>query len=142
MQTPTTGTLPAGRLKRFNIRICTGRETAIQTALARSNAQAWNIAFSLAESLLGDVPPRSISVKPVGVGSGLYLPAGQALQANAVGRPVGRALGGNAPIVEEVDAPLGIHLPVKADRLNLLVRQGLGKDHTPFVAHQGLVAAI
>jgi hypothetical protein len=59
------------RLKRFHIRICTGGETAMQTALARSNAQAWNIAFSLCERLLGDQPPRSISVKPAAPAYGL-----------------------------------------------------------------------
>ena len=51
-------------LKRYTIRICTGRETALQTCIARTQAQAWNTAFGLAERLLGDVPPRSISVRP------------------------------------------------------------------------------
>ncbi len=69
----TTGT-QAG-LKRFNIRIVTGGETAIQTALARTSAQAWNIAFDLAERLLGDKPPRSISVKPMAPTYGLRVVA-------------------------------------------------------------------
>lgn len=69
----TTTSLPTGQLKRFNIRIVTGGETAIQTTLARNQAQAWNVAFNLAERLLGDKPPRSISVKPVALRSGLYL---------------------------------------------------------------------
>lgn len=64
MSTITTpGTKPG--LKRFNIRIVTGGETAIQTTIARSSQQAWNTAFDLAERLLGDKPPRKISVKPV-----------------------------------------------------------------------------
>ena len=63
----TTTSLPTGQLKRFNIRIVTGGETAIQTTIARSSQQAWNIAFDLCERLLGDKPPRSISVKPVGL---------------------------------------------------------------------------
>lgn len=58
-------------LKRFNIRICTGRETALQTCIARTQAQAWNMAFALAERLLGDVPPRTISVRPVAPRFGL-----------------------------------------------------------------------
>jgi hypothetical protein len=58
-------------LKRFNIRIVTGGETAIQTALVRTSQQAWSIAFDLAERLLGDKPPRSISVKPVAAHQGL-----------------------------------------------------------------------
>ena len=70
-----TITIPAAQagLKRFNIRIVTGGETAIQTALARTSAQAWNIAFDLAERLLGDKPPRSISVKPVAPTYGLQV---------------------------------------------------------------------
>ena len=67
----TTNPLPTGQLKRFNIRIVTGGETAIQTTIARTQAQAWNTAFGLAERLLGDKPPRSISVKPVPVRSGI-----------------------------------------------------------------------
>lgn len=66
MQT-TTISPAGGQLKRFNIRIVTGGETAVQTTIARSNEQAWNIAFDLCERLLGDKPPRSISVKPVGL---------------------------------------------------------------------------
>lgn len=66
-------TQPTGQLKRFNIRIVTAGETAIQTTIARSQAQAWNVAFSLCERLLGDTPPRSISVKPVGVRQGVFL---------------------------------------------------------------------
>ena len=66
----TTTSLPTGQLKRFNIRIVTGGETAIQTTIARSQAQAWNVAFDLAERLLGDKPPRSISVKPMPVRTG------------------------------------------------------------------------
>lgn len=68
-----TTSLPTGQLKRFHIRIVTGGETAIQTTIARTQAQAWNVAFDLAERLLGDKPPRSISVKPMAVRSGLYL---------------------------------------------------------------------
>lgn len=56
---------PLGQLQRFNIRIVTGKETAIQTTLARSSQQAWSIAFDTAARLLGDTPPRSISVKPM-----------------------------------------------------------------------------
>lgn len=52
-------------LKRFTIRIRTARETALGTCLVRNQAQAWNVAFSMAERLLGDVPPRSISVQPL-----------------------------------------------------------------------------
>ena len=52
-------------LRRFNIKICTGRETAQQACIARSPEQAWNIAFALCERLLGDTPPRSISVRPM-----------------------------------------------------------------------------
>ena len=52
-------------LRRYNIRICTGSETAMQTCIARTQAQAWNTAFTLAERLLGDTPPRSMSVRPV-----------------------------------------------------------------------------
>ena len=104
MSTITTpGTKPG--LKRFQIRICTGGETAIQTAVARTSGQAWNMAFDLAERLLGDQPPRKISVK----------------QPSAVGRPVACAGRGHAPIVVQVDAPLGVtHLPVKTDRFDLL----------------------
>ncbi len=69
----TNTTLPTGQLKRFNIRIVTGGETAIQTAIARNSQQAWNIAFDTAARLLGDKPPRSISVKPVGVRTSLML---------------------------------------------------------------------
>jgi hypothetical protein len=58
-------------LKRFNIRIVTNGETALQTAIASNSQQAWSIAFDLAERLLGDKPPRSISVKPVAAHQGL-----------------------------------------------------------------------
>ena len=61
---PHTTTPAAAGLKRFTIRICTGHETALQTCIARTQQHAWNTAFSLAERLLGDVPPRSISVRP------------------------------------------------------------------------------
>lgn len=131
----TTTSLPTGQLKRFNIRIVTSGDTAIQTTIARSSQQAWNIAFDLCERLLGDVPPRSISVKPAGVRSGFYLPAGQALQAGAVGRPVGGAGGWNAPVTEKVNPPLGVHLPVEADGFNLFARQGSRKNHTAIVTH-------
>lgn len=67
----TTTSLPTGQLKRFNIRIVTSGETAIQTTIARSSQQAWNIAFDLCERLLGDAPPRSISIKPVAPTYGL-----------------------------------------------------------------------
>lgn len=69
----TTTSLPTGQLKRFNIRIVTGGETATQTTIARSSQQAWNIAFDLCERLLGDMPPRSISVMPLGVRTGILL---------------------------------------------------------------------
>ena len=138
----TTTSLPTGQLKRFNIRIVTGGETAIQTTIARSSQQAWNIAFDLCERLLGDKPPRSISVKPASVGSGLYLPAGQALQSGAVGRPVRGAIGGYAPIVVKVDASFGVSQPIKADRLDLLERQSSGELHTPISTHQRLIAAV
>lgn len=138
-----TTSLPTGQLKRFNIRICAGRETAIQTTIARSQAQAWNVAFDLCERLLGDKPPRSISVKPVPVRSGLYVPAGEALQPRAVGSPMARAGRGHTPIVVEVDAALGVaHLPVKTDRLDLLGRQRPCEFNAPVAAHQGLVAAV
>lgn len=139
----TVNTLPTGQLKRFHIRIVTGGETAIQTTIARTQAQAWNVAFDLAERLLGDKPPRSISVKPVPVRSGLYVPAGQALQPCAVGSPVARAGRGHTPIVVQVDAPLGAtHLPVKTDRFDLLGRQRSGEFNATVAAHQGLVAAV
>lgn len=139
----TTTSLPTGQLKRFNIRIVTGGETAIKTAIARSNEQAWNIAFDLCERLLGDTPPRSISVKPVGVSSGLYLPAGQSLQARAVGRPVRSAVCGHTPIVVQKDAPLAVPcFAIEADGLNLLGRQSPSELHTPITAHQGLVATV
>lgn len=67
----TTTNLPTGQLKRFNIRIVTSGETAIQTTIARNSQQAWNVAFDMAERLLGDKPPRSISVMPVGVRTGI-----------------------------------------------------------------------
>ena len=51
-------------LKRFEIRIRTDKEQAIQACIARNSGQAWQQAFNLAEQLLGDVPPRSISVRP------------------------------------------------------------------------------
>jgi iron-sulfur cluster repair protein YtfE (RIC family) len=70
MSTITTPGAKPG-LKRYNIRICTGGTTAMQTAIARNSAQAWNIAFGLCERLLGDTPPRSVSVKPVGTAYGL-----------------------------------------------------------------------
>lgn len=130
-----TTTLPTGQLKRFNIRIVTGGETATQTTIARTQAQAWNVAFDLAERLLGDKPPRRISVTPAPVRSGLYVPAGEALQPRAVGSPVGSAGRGHAPIVVQVDAALGVDLPVKADRLNLLGRQSPSEHHTPVTAH-------
>ena len=64
MSTITTPGAKPG-LKRYNIRICTGGETAMQTAIARNSQQAWNIAFALCERLLGDQSPRSISVRPI-----------------------------------------------------------------------------
>ena len=137
-----TTTLPTGQLKRFNIRIVTGGETAIQTAIARNSQQAWNVAFDLCERLLGDKPPRSISVKPASVGSGLYLPDGQALQTGAVGRPVRRAVGGHTPIVVEVDAGLVINLPAETDCRNLLGRQRSSEFNTAVSAHQRLIAAV
>lgn len=74
MSTITTPGAKPG-LKRYNIRICTGRETALQTTIARTSQQAWNIAFSLCERLLGDQPPRSISVKPASPTYGLQVAA-------------------------------------------------------------------
>lgn len=68
-------TLPTGQLKRFEIRICTGSETAIQATITRNSQQAWNVAFDLCERLLGDKPPRSISVKPVAPAYGLQVAA-------------------------------------------------------------------
>jgi hypothetical protein len=43
----------------------------MQTAIARNSQQAWNMAFDLCERLLGDTPPRSVSVKPVAPAYGL-----------------------------------------------------------------------
>ncbi len=85
MHTTTIPGTQAG-LKRFNIRIVTGGTTAMQTAIARNSQQAWDMAFDLCERLLGDTPPRSVSVKPVA----------------RVGR-------GHAPIVAQVDAPIAAH---------------------------------
>lgn len=52
-------------MARFHIRICTAHETALQTYLARNAAQAWEVAFTLAERLLGAAPCRhTISVRP------------------------------------------------------------------------------
>ena len=70
MSTITIPGTQAG-LKRFNIRICTGKATTVQPCIARSNAQAWNLAFDLCERLLGDQPPRSIIVKPSAPAYGL-----------------------------------------------------------------------
>jgi iron-sulfur cluster repair protein YtfE (RIC family) len=70
MSTITTPGAKPG-LKRYNIRICTGGTTAMQTAIARNSQQAWNMAFDLCERLLGDKPPRSVSVKPVTPAYGL-----------------------------------------------------------------------
>lgn len=80
-----TSSSPNEQLKRFTIRIVTSGETACQTAIARNSQQAWNVAFDLAERLLGDKPPRSISVKPAKFGSGLYHPIGQALVVKVAG---------------------------------------------------------
>lgn len=69
---PNTIPTPAtAGLKRFQIRINTGRETALQTCLVRNQWQAWNVAFGLAERLLGEHPPKSISVRPVAPAFGL-----------------------------------------------------------------------
>lgn len=58
----------AAGLKRFTICIRTERETALQTCIARTQAQAWNTAFDLAERLLGEAAGRhSISVRPAPV---------------------------------------------------------------------------
>lgn len=52
-------------MARFHIRICTDRETALQTCLAANASQAWDMAFALAERLLGASPGRHlISVRP------------------------------------------------------------------------------
>jgi hypothetical protein len=67
----TIGTQPTGQLKRFNIRISHGDTVATQTAITHTQNQAWIAAFDLAESLLGDTPPRFISVKPVPFGLAL-----------------------------------------------------------------------
>lgn len=117
MHTPHLPATTTG-LKRFNIRICTGRETALQTCIARTQAQAWNMAFALAERLLGERPPRSISVRPVAMRSGLYPQAAQALEPFAVRAPMHRSVGGGAPIGIRVDAPTGVGwagFPVTAD---------------------------
>ena len=60
----TTASPATQGLKRFNIRVRTGCETALQTCLAANASQAWDIAFSLAERLLGATPERhGISVR-------------------------------------------------------------------------------
>mgnify|MGYP006921321868 CR=1 FL=1 len=129
-------------LKRFNIRIVTGGETAIQTALARTSAQAWNIAFDLAERLLGDKPPRSISVKPAQVRSGLYLQPSQTLQPRAVRIPVDITGGGYAPIVVKVNAPLIVNATTEADGLQLIGRQGAAKPDHATLAAKNLVSPV
>jgi hypothetical protein len=63
MHTTTIPALNAG-LKRYHIRIRLGRTTASQSCIARTSAQAWNLAFDLSERLLGGQPPQSISVRP------------------------------------------------------------------------------
>lgn len=68
-------------LSHFHIRICTGSETALSTCIARTQTQAWVAAFNIAEQLLGDVPPRSISVKPAQLRSGMRLTGLQAAKA-------------------------------------------------------------
>jgi iron-sulfur cluster repair protein YtfE (RIC family) len=70
MSTITTPGAKPG-LKRYNIRICTGGTTALQTAIASNSQQAWALAFDLCERLLGDTPPHSVSVKPVAPAYGL-----------------------------------------------------------------------
>jgi hypothetical protein len=52
-------------MQHFRIRIRTASETALQDCLVRNDDQAWDLAFNLCESLLGDLPPKCISVRPV-----------------------------------------------------------------------------
>lgn len=136
-------------LKRFTIRICTGSETALQTCTARTQAQAWNIAFGLAERLLGDVPPRSMSVWPASSRSVFCFPAGKALQPGAVRLPVRSAVGGDAAVVVEEDSSALIKriVAIPADGADLLCAdwpaqaQGLGGQRL-IAPVQDFVAAI
>lgn len=51
-------------MRRYRIKIRTASETALMTCVARNAAQAWDVAFDLAKSLLGTIPPRhNISVR-------------------------------------------------------------------------------
>ena len=63
----TTATHAATAAKHFQISICAGRNTTQVTCMATSLAKAWDTAWSVAERLLGDVPPARMSVSPVTV---------------------------------------------------------------------------
>ena len=125
----TTITPATHGLKRFTIRIRTERETVLHTCIARTQAQAWNTAFGLAERLLGDVPPRSMSVRPASIRSGSGFPAGQALQSVAVRLPVRGAVGRDAAIVVKEDSPAMIKRigAIPADGADLLGADWLGQ---------------
>lgn len=63
-----TQAAPAAAMQHFRIRIRTGSETALQDCLVRSADQAWDVAFTLCSQLLGEQPPKSLSVLPVARG--------------------------------------------------------------------------
>jgi hypothetical protein len=50
--------------RKYNIHICHGRESAMQTCAAPNQQAAWEVAWQLSEKLLGPTTiPRMISVQ-------------------------------------------------------------------------------
>lgn len=134
---PQRITTTGAGLKRFEIRIHTGHEMAIIAAMARSQGQAWCMAFNHAERLCGDTLPRRISVRAVAPRSGLHLPAHQALQPLAVGLPVPSAGRGHTSVAVQKNEALcsGLRTAVKADGRHLPGAERLGEHHHPLFAH-------
>lgn len=61
---PKAENLPLGGMRKFTIRVCHGRETAMQACIAPNMDAAWDAAWALCEKLLGPATiPRLISVR-------------------------------------------------------------------------------